>query len=170
MNSFEDSDLMFIASELYPNLPKTILQKMITFNHELFRATMIDRKYGTNGSPWEFNLRDILRWCQLLNDDLNEQNATHSKLVEPENYLDLMYLQRMRTDVDKNQVRQLFEQVFGVSTGDPEATTRPYYSVTPRQIQIGRSVLPRKGNSNPNKEDLLLLQSFLSPLESLLKV
>jgi hypothetical protein len=38
VNSFEDEDLMFIALELYPNIPVDILQKMIRFNHALFQV------------------------------------------------------------------------------------------------------------------------------------
>ena len=26
----------------------------------------VDRSWGQSGSPWEFNLRDITRWCGLL--------------------------------------------------------------------------------------------------------
>lgn len=166
VNSFEDRDLMFIASALYPQIPRDILQRMIEFNHALFKDTMVDRKYGIDGSPWEFNLRDMLRWCQLLNSD-----SGNASQVEPEKYLDLMYLQRMRTQSDKKQVRALFEQIFGPTDApgsNPEI--RPYYSITPKSIQIGRSTYPRRvGCSNPKKEDLFLLQNFLNPLESLVK-
>lgn len=27
---------------------------------------MLYHKFGQNGSPWEFNLRDVLRSCQII--------------------------------------------------------------------------------------------------------
>ena len=27
---------------------------------------MITGEWGRKGSPWEFNIRDVMRWCQLI--------------------------------------------------------------------------------------------------------
>lgn len=37
---------MFIASELYPKIPKKILQKMIQFNHALFQVKILFSDFG----------------------------------------------------------------------------------------------------------------------------
>jgi midasin (ATPase involved in ribosome maturation) len=66
IDKFEPFDLLFITKNLFPQIDESDLKKMIQFNEELYRDTMVLCKYGRKGSPWEFNLRDILRWCQLM--------------------------------------------------------------------------------------------------------
>ncbi len=38
---------------------------MVAFLGDLHRAANVRRTLGAAGGPWEFNLRDLLRWCQL---------------------------------------------------------------------------------------------------------
>lgn len=38
---------------------------MATFLADLHHAANVARTFGAAGGPWEFNLRDLLRWCQL---------------------------------------------------------------------------------------------------------
>jgi Midasin AAA lid domain len=38
---------------------------MAAFLADLHHAANIARTFGAAGGPWEFNLRDLLRWCQL---------------------------------------------------------------------------------------------------------
>lgn len=40
--------------------------KLIRFNKLLHEDTMVHHKYGQKGSPWEFNLRDVIRSCQII--------------------------------------------------------------------------------------------------------
>lgn len=57
---------MFISSSLHPSIPRAFLQKLIHFNARIFKDTMVSHIYGHLGAPWEFNLRDVLRSCALL--------------------------------------------------------------------------------------------------------
>ena len=66
MEALEASDLLFIAQALHPAIPAASLRKMIAFNERMREDTMVGRKFGQAGAPWEFNLRDVLRWCQLI--------------------------------------------------------------------------------------------------------
>ncbi len=38
---------------------------MVAFLAHLHQGANINRSFGSAGGPWEFNLRDLLRWCQL---------------------------------------------------------------------------------------------------------
>ena len=38
---------------------------MVTFLAELHQAANLQRSFASAGGPWEFNLRDLLRWCDL---------------------------------------------------------------------------------------------------------
>lgn len=38
---------------------------MVAFLADLHHAANVTCSFGAAGGPWEFNLRDLLRWCQL---------------------------------------------------------------------------------------------------------
>lgn len=59
-------DYLFICQSRFPSISQTLLSKLISFNNCLYEDTMIYRKYGQEGSPWEFNLRDVIRSCQII--------------------------------------------------------------------------------------------------------
>lgn len=61
-----EDDYLFICQSLHPSIPETVLSKLILFNNRLYEDTMIHRKFAHEGSPWEFNLRDIIRSCQVI--------------------------------------------------------------------------------------------------------
>ncbi|KAI7735791.1 hypothetical protein M8C21_000553, partial [Ambrosia artemisiifolia] len=61
-----DEDHLFICSSLYPSIQVPLLSKLIAFNKRLYEDTMIHHKFGQSGFPWEFNLRDIIRSCQII--------------------------------------------------------------------------------------------------------
>lgn len=61
-----EDDYLFICSSLYPSIPRSILSKLILFNKRLHEDTMLYHKFAQDGSPWEFNLRDVIRSCQII--------------------------------------------------------------------------------------------------------
>lgn len=58
----------------------------------------LERKWGQKGGPWEFNLRDLFRWCQLMQADQSPA------FYNPGQHVGLVYADRMRTEADKAQV------------------------------------------------------------------
>ena len=66
LSSLERDDLLYITRSLYPTIPAPTLAKMVDFNQNVHEDTMVHRKYGHQGAPWEFNLRDVFRWCDLV--------------------------------------------------------------------------------------------------------
>lgn len=66
VDELDADDYLFICRSRYPSVPETLLTKLICFNNRLHEDTMISRKYGQEGSPWEFNLRDVMRSCQII--------------------------------------------------------------------------------------------------------
>lgn len=59
---------------------------------------MAEKKWGQKGGPWEFNLRDLFRWCQLM---LVDQSPG---CYDPGQHVFLVYGERMRTREDKEKV------------------------------------------------------------------
>ena len=58
------------AGALYPKVPAAILDAMIRVLADLHEGCNGTRTFGAVGAPWEFNLRDLLRWCHLAADCL----------------------------------------------------------------------------------------------------
>lgn len=58
----------------------------------------VEKKWGQIGGPWEFNLRDLFRWCQLM---LVDQSPG---CYDPGQHVFLVYGERMRTKDDKEKV------------------------------------------------------------------
>lgn len=59
----------------------------------------MERRWGQRGSPWEFNLRDMFRWCELMQADQSPG------FYNPGQHVALVYADRMRTEADKALVR-----------------------------------------------------------------
>ncbi|KAH8391169.1 hypothetical protein KR215_008404 [Drosophila sulfurigaster] len=95
--------------------------RLVRFSEKLDHgvATM---EFGYKGGPYEFNLRDILRWCDLLHNPetgylmLTEsttfQVAFKDFLLTLYERMQLVYYQRMRCDQDKLYIRNIFASVF----------------------------------------------------------
>ncbi|TVU30479.1 hypothetical protein EJB05_22106, partial [Eragrostis curvula] len=105
VDELSEEDYLFICkSRFYPLISENLLRNLIRFNNRLYMDTMIHRKYGQEGSPWEFNLRDIIRSCEMI---------AHSPDISNDDcFLNTVYLQRMRTVGDRHEVVKLFEEVF----------------------------------------------------------
>lgn len=93
------SDMEYIAETIFPAIGKNIISKMVHFNHKVNQEVMVERKWGQKGGPWEFNLRDLFRWCQLM---LVDQMPG---CYDPGQHVVLVYADRMRTEADRRNVR-----------------------------------------------------------------
>ncbi|NXJ64381.1 MDN1 protein, partial [Rostratula benghalensis] len=154
-------DMEFIGNTLFPAIDKSIIAKMVAFNNEIDKEVMAERKWGQKGGPWEFNLRDLFRWCQLM---LVDQSPG---CYDPGQHVFLVYGERMRTREDKEKVVSVFRDIFGqeaaVYTGTRE------FHITPYNVQVGYSVLSR-GNYIPRPgRSLSLLHHSLQSLEPIMK-
>ncbi|KAG9286447.1 hypothetical protein G9A89_014613, partial [Geosiphon pyriformis] len=156
-------DLLYICQFQYSEIDPKVLSRMIEFNDRVYEETMIRRVFGRKGSPWEFNLRDIFRWLDLMKKDHRLDFSP-----KPTYYLDIIYLQRMRTEEDREHLISLFSEIFEEKY-DP--IRFPWYHIDPNYLQIGHSLLQRQ-ISRPIRDDenqLHLLQTDLRPLEAIMK-
>ena len=62
-------------------------------------------EFGHLGGPWEFNLRDLTRFLELI---------THQNLPEYQAFY-LIYVSRMRTQADRNILISIFNDVLAQS-------------------------------------------------------
>ncbi|KAG5644766.1 hypothetical protein DXG03_007674 [Asterophora parasitica] len=150
------SDLLMVCQHVFPDFDDAMIKSMISYNMQLQDAVGVQRRFAREGSPWEFNLRDVIRWGSLL--------RTASSSLHPYEHLRTIYLQRFRTEQDRNQARALFERVFSMSSqpfGDS-----PNLSVTSRHLQVGH-FLEQRRNLVPSAPAGRILKGQLSVLESL---
>ena len=164
-------DLQFITQSVYPEIDPEIISKLVEFNERLGRQVS-SGEWGLKGGPWEFNLRDIFRWCQTIIQD--KRPGSH---LNPGEHVGLVYADRMRTSLDREKVLQTYEAVFGARYPLPRGRDAHVY-VTEGWIQVGGAILPRGSHdrdvSSPvaalsgDGRDLLILQKSLPALESLM--
>ncbi|WVQ75947.1 hypothetical protein IAR50_005582 [Cryptococcus sp. DSM 104548] len=152
-------DLMIICRDLHP-IPIELVQKMISFNEAMRVQTMITRAIGREGSPWEFNLRDLFRWFTLLSKKNGLEKSDH-----PVEFFQMVYRQRFRNERDRQSVTDIFENIFGIKID----STRPVPSVTPSWLQVGHSLIHRGAASSVeaplNQGHLDVAQSVLKGIE-----
>lgn len=150
VNSLTDKDLTCILLNQFSNLPSNMLHKMVTFNTKIV-GLLESHTFGHKGAPWECNLRDLTRWCEVT--------IYHSKIAHgyhPESVVHLIYADRMRTLLDKDRVKTVFEEVFGCEVRG----TRPVAYVTEDRVFFGDIFVER----NQNKVDTNILKQEKSAL------
>lgn len=154
----QTEDLQFICCNMFPQIPPEEIQQTITFNQLVHQATMVDMEFGRNGAPWEFNLRDLIRWFELK---LSSTNVFTS--MSDADAFEMLYNYRMRTLVDRQCVTELYSRFFKGS-----CHKIPMLSLSPQSLSIGNCILERKDDSF-SLSDSILLRSSYGPLEMLVK-
>lgn len=105
VDMLKSSDLLLIARHLYPEVPEDSISKIIQFISLLEESVVKKKQFGTLGSPWEFNLRDTLRWLKLI----NSTNSTGQLL----SFAETIVTERFRTTTDRDNVIKLIKEIFG---------------------------------------------------------
>jgi midasin len=155
LEELTSGDFYTVCSHIFPDIDESTLHAMISFNMELNQQVSVHRSFGQDGSPWEFNLRDIIRWGTL----------SHSKhRDQPHEYLRSVYLQRFRTPQDRLRACSIFDNTFGTVSallGDA-----PPWTISPAQVQFGHFITTRN-NRAPLSRPRRILKTQLAALESL---
>ncbi|KAJ4418163.1 AAA ATPase midasin [Gnomoniopsis sp. IMI 355080] len=156
---FTEQDLMLIASKRYSHVPTETVQKMIRFVSSLDYETSVRKSFGSHGSPWEFNLRDSLRWLELL--------ASKDPLfasAQASDFLNIIVTQRFRSETDRHHIARLFTETFGASP-QPHSL---YHNLSPAVCQVGLAMLERNTLLQPNQFPTIDVVPRLAEVESLL--
>ena len=116
MEELDEHDMQLIATAQFTHMPPPLLRRMIGFTRALQREVVVLRRFGARGAPWDFNLRDLFRWCALMQ---AEQVAPHWR---PWDFVDVLFVQRMRTAEDRQAVLRLYAEWLAA----PEASVSPH--------------------------------------------
>ena len=154
VEELHSKDQLLISQHLFPDYPIDWLEGMITFNLRLNEEIVHKKAFAREGGPWEFNLRDLIRWGSLL--------KVNDRLAHPSEYLHTLYLHRFRTPDDRERVARIFMESFPIQS--TFHTPRP--SISPSYLQIGAHLSTRK-NFSPHQIHPPLLPSHLKYLETI---
>ncbi|PCH39866.1 midasin [Wolfiporia cocos MD-104 SS10] len=147
-------DLLLVCQNIFPSYPADLLRGMIQYTSRLNDEIMVKRTFAREGAPWEFNLRDVIRWGTLLH-----QSKSTSHPVEA---FSTVFLQRFRSENDRQRAWQIFTETFPQHPGLPAANG----IITSSLLKFGHFTINRRGCSLVRRVGRLL-QSRLAVLESL---
>ncbi|KAF3938326.1 Midasin [Dactylella cylindrospora] len=135
IRSLQSGDLMAISQHTFPNVTPQEHSKVVEFSGLLSRILTSNKSFGVSGAPWEFNLRDTLRWLEIAT---RETPIPARKGLQQ--YFKTIVSDRFRTETDIAEVNSIFERVFGHSMNSPPGLLR----LNPTTLQIGNALIQRK--------------------------
>ena len=150
------NDMILVSRHLFPDCDPDVLRLMIDYNLQLRDEVAFKNSFAKAGNPWEFNLRDIIRWGTLMRHVSPSQH--------PAAFLRSAYLHRFRTREDRDYAQRLFDNIFLHSPRSHHQSV-PHVSLSPEHVQIGHLNLPRGNESRPSRPSRIL-QIQQSALES----
>ncbi|KAI5928416.1 hypothetical protein F4810DRAFT_705356 [Camillea tinctor] len=156
---FSEEDLLLIAGHNFPTIPSHTVQQMINFISTLETRIQVERVFGAQGSPWEFNLRDTLRWLHLVT---SKDPLLGTGTVD--DFLNISIRQRFRSEKDRIEVDNLFREIFQ----SPPKQHQLYHGTSSSSFQIGLALMQRNQVVRPSRFPSLDIVHRLSELESLL--
>ncbi|SPO01153.1 related to midasin (AAA ATPase) [Cephalotrichum gorgonifer] len=156
---FSNEDLRLIASRKSPDIPPETIQKLIDFITQLDQKIARERSFGAQGAPWEFNLRDLLRWLHLLG-----SSDPLLGTAGVDDLLDVVIRQRFRTEKDRIEVTKLYTDIFG----RPPKQHSLYHDINSSSSQVGLAMLPRNLLSQPVPLHNIDLKYRLAEIETLM--
>ncbi|KAF2187283.1 midasin [Zopfia rhizophila CBS 207.26] len=151
---FRPDDLSLICTKFFPGVANADIKKFIDFVAELDEQVVNRCAFGVLGSPWEFNLRDTLRWLQLITCTDTPGTAR--------DFLDTIFMNRFRSEEDRNRLLRLFNEIYG--THEPRKTL--YHNIGSRKVQVGLGLLSRDVTITRPEPISPLRIAQLAPMES----
>ncbi|EMC99014.1 hypothetical protein BAUCODRAFT_154694 [Baudoinia panamericana UAMH 10762] len=133
-DAFQADDLALICRRGFPSVGESILKRAITFLTQLDREVVQRRRFGSIGSPWEFNLRDLSRWLSLHASDEGLIKAGNAR-----DFVSFLFCHRFRSAADRALVDSLFDSVFEDALYATDISSSISYS----RLQLGLALLPR---------------------------
>ena len=130
---YKASDQLIICKDLFPNFNEKDMMRMIEFSSEITELMSRRGPHIMDGSSWDFNLRDILRWISLLT------YKEGTQIINPGHYIKSLFLDRLHDKLDIDNVTNLFKRKFSELSSRHPCTL----NISNNYIQIGLACFPR---------------------------
>ncbi|KAK6501631.1 hypothetical protein TWF481_009466, partial [Arthrobotrys musiformis] len=162
IRSLQQEDLLAISQHTFPNFDSEDYAKIVEFSSQLAKGLTQDKSFGVSGAPWEFNLRDTLRWLEIT-----AQQTPLPARKTLEQYFRAIVSHRFRSEEDVSKVNAIFKKVFGSELNvDVQAG---FVRLSPGSLQVGNALSQRKKTRNSQKIDRVeFLPHQLPILETIL--
>ena len=164
-DAFTARDLLMICSKCYPQHPVQSMEALVRSVSELGDVLQKNIEIEAYGGPWEINLRDLLRWLQLLHSEDLTTSAGSSI-----DYGDLVFLQRFR----RPKIVADFTEILEKRLSGAKKTSRYIHNMTTSYIQVGFAFIQRNSLNTPTIDrkikqvsaDLRLVESIFLCVKS----
>lgn len=173
VDTLVSEDMKFILLSQWPCLDRATVDLMTAFASELYETVCVKRSFGKRGGPWDFNLRDLMRWAEITCRELENSTST-TKQVHPEMFVDLIYGLRMRSFEDRNKVLKLFYDLWPNTNCNNKGVLQwggNGVQILDNVLRCGRAEIPRNQMSESSfawNEKLIVLQKHVAPTEALI--
>uniref|UniRef100_A0A0K0EEP4 Midasin n=1 Tax=Strongyloides stercoralis TaxID=6248 RepID=A0A0K0EEP4_STRER len=145
------NDFEMVLKRSNQNLNDTLIKNMVKINKEICKK--IKAGWIPEGSPYEFNLRDLLRWANIISNDNDISKG-----------FDILYISRMRNENDKNIMKEIFYNIFKESF----IPLVPAIRCIDGNILIGDETFTTENVKYLSENQKFLLPSQLSTLQKLI--
>ncbi|KIW02392.1 uncharacterized protein PV09_06212 [Verruconis gallopava] len=125
---FKQDDLNLICKQLFPAADEKQISTLTRFVEKVETDVVLYHKFGDHGSPWEFNLRDTIRWLQL-----RTRKNTLLAAGRSYDFCDIIFRQRFRNNADREQLGAIFSDVFQ----EPPGGRSFYHNLGVDSYQVG---------------------------------
>ena len=150
MMDYTSNDVQSICHHRFAdnqNLSSDIINQIVTKVEELDQKVK-SRQFGALGSPWQFNLRDLMRFANgtVMNPELLER------------YLKLVFCQRFRTLHDQSEAMKIF--------GLKDDCEGKSFELSENEFKIGCASLARRNHHEQTHQDVQVHLSDYPIMES----
>ena len=134
-DELSEADMMTVSSRLHSQSSAATIQGTVKYLSKISKLAKPPSPLPSSGAPWEFNLRDLLRWLSLLNKDNSLLSGSR-----PQDLEGVLFHSRFRSEEDIERVTSLMETF---------SHQRPNFHVytqiiQPHYLQCGFGFLERK--------------------------
>ena len=161
---FTQEDLQIICNTNFPSSDPSMVKHIIDCVTHVTLALQSNPRLGSQGGPWEINLRDALRWLELCSRRQGEY-----PMYDPSHYQQLLFFQRFRTYEDRVAITDLINQ----DLSDNRSVRSYFTDKQSHQWEIGMGSLyrdelrrpSRRGRGNYRNLNLPIAESVMLCIE-----
>lgn len=139
-DGFTPDDLLIISNQSHPDCSIEITKSLVNCVTGTSHLLQTHFRSGMRGGPWEINLRDLLRWGDLLTSRDSIVRAGSAA-----DYQDFLFLQRFRTSEDIAAISQPFQKYLPQDRRMPGS----FYNMNSSYLQVGSALIAREPLSKP---------------------
>ena len=143
--AFSLQDLSIICQEICPSASKSSIDQIVQATDSLSSMIQTNPKFRGLGSPWELNLRDALRWLQLV---VVEHGP--AAFANASDFTEMILIQRFRTKEQKEAAQEFIRPI----CPGQEFSKLSNYTESSKSLQLGHAFLSKSELVRPSESGI----------------